>query len=437
MNKKLLLIISSLLLFAGANAQQTYTLQQCIDIALENNRQVKQQSLAKQERDIAYRQARQDLLPNLNASAGQDFTFGRSPDATTTYRSGNSTQTSFNIASNLTLFDGLRMKHNIDARRAETYASAADLEKAKADIVMAVNTAYLQVLMNKELLQTAENQLFLTKELIVQRQKLIEAGKLAEGEMFELQAQEAKEDLSRVQAENALKLSLLDLAQIMEIDSPLNPPQGDFDVLPQSPPVGDLGGLYLRSVEETYASALQSRPEMKSASYKLQSSEKNVSIARAGYFPTLTFGANFRTGYNSLENMSFNKQLSEYMSGSVGFNLNIPIFNRFDTKNRVATAKLGVENSKLELENTKKELFKTIQQAHQNALAAKERWKAAEKSVKATQEAYRYAEQKYDSGRATQYEIFQVKNNYSQVLSEQTQAKFEYAFRVRILELLK
>jgi len=428
MNKKHFLTIFSLLLFFGANAQKTYTLQQCIDIALENNRQVKQQSLAKQERDIAYRQARQNLLPNLNANAGQNFSFGRAKDENDVYQSTNSANTSFGISSGITLFDGLRMKNNIDARRTETYASAADLEKVKADIVMAVSTAYLQVLMNKELLQTAENQLVLTRELITQRQKLIETGKLAEGEIYELQAQESKENLNRVQANNALKLSLLDLAQIMEIADFQN-----LDVQTENLPLADLG-----TVENVYESALRNRPEMKSANYKLQSSEKNVSIARADYFPKLTFGASAGTEYYSTKDMSFDKQLlSEYPRGNIGFSLSIPIFNRFDTKNRVAIAKLTTENSKLELENTKKELFKNIQQAHQNALSAKERWKAAEKSVKATQEAYRYAEQKYNGGRATQYEVFQAKNNLTQALSEQTQAKFEYAFRVRILELLK
>jgi len=432
MKKKLFSIIAfSALLSFGANAQ-TYSLQQCIDIALENNRQVKQQSLAKQERDIAYRQARQNLLPSLNAGVSQEFSFGRAKDENDVYQSINSASTAFGISSNLTLFDGLKMKYNIDARRAEMYASEANLEKVKADIVMTVSTAYLQVLMNKELLQTSENQLFLTKELMKQRQKLIETGKLAEGEIFELQAQEAKEELNRVRAENTLKLSLLDLAQIMEI-SPLNPPQGDFDVLPASPLVGDLGGL-----EDIYESALKNRPEMKSANYKLQSSEKNVSIARADYFPTLSFRASANTEYYNKKDLSFDKQLfSEYPRAGIGFSLNIPIFNRFETKNRVETAKLSVENSKLEIETTKKELFKNIQQAHQNALAAKERWQAADKSAKAMQEAYRYAEQKYNNGRATQYEVFQAKNNLASVLSEQTQAKFEYAFRVRILELMR
>ncbi|MDR0873822.1 MAG: TolC family protein [Prevotellaceae bacterium] len=414
--------------FCGNISAQAYSLQQCIDLALENNRQVKQQSLSKQERDIAYRQARQNLLPNLNASAGQSFSFGRSKDASDTYQSSNSSSTSFGISSSLTLFDGLRMKYNIDTRRAEKYASEYDLEKVKTDITLAVNTAFLQVLMNKELLKIAENQLSLTGEMFTQRQKLIDNGKLAQGDILELQAQQSKEELSRIQAENALKLSLLDLAQIVEIDDYQN-----FDVRAEVPLDGNLGGL-----EDIYEQALQTRPEIKSANYRLQSNEKNVSIARSAYFPTLTLGASLGTNYYNLQNLPtdpFGTQLSDNMNASVGLNLSIPIFNRFDTRNNVATAKLSVESSRLALENTKKELYKNIQQAHQNALSAKVRWEAADKSAKATQEAYRYAEQKYNAGRASQYELFQAKNNLAQALSEETQAQFEYAFRVRILEL--
>jgi outer membrane protein len=128
--------------------------------------------------------------------------------------------------------------------------------------------------------------------------------------------------------------------------------------------------------------------------------------------------------------------MAENMSASVGLNLNIPIFNRFEVNNYVKTAQLNVESNRLSIENTKLELRKATQQAYQNALAAKSRWNAAGKSEKVAQEAYRFVNQKYENGRATQYELFQAKNHLTQTLSEQTQAKYEYIFRVKILEML-
>ncbi|MFA6913342.1 MAG: TolC family protein, partial [Proteiniphilum sp.] len=149
------IIVTSLLLTCGTfltvSAQQQYTLLECIDIALENNRNIKQQELNRQQREIAYSQARADLLPNLNASAGQSFVFGRSIGLDNTYVNTNSSQTSFGIGADITLFDGLRMKHNIDARKAEMYASEADLDKMRDDIIMSVSTAFLQALLNREL----------------------------------------------------------------------------------------------------------------------------------------------------------------------------------------------------------------------------------------------------------------------------------------------
>ena len=218
MKTKIFMILGTILVTQFISAQQPFTIQQCVDTALANNRNVKQQALTKQTRTIAYEQARMNLLPNLNASANQNWNFGRSLGVNNVYQSTNSAQTTFGISSNLTLFDGLKMKYNIDARKADMYASEADLNKIKQDITVSVSSVFLQILLNKELLQIANEQLGLTKTKIEQRKSLVESGKMAEGEMYELLAQESKEELTRTQAENTLKLSLLDLAQILELD---------------------------------------------------------------------------------------------------------------------------------------------------------------------------------------------------------------------------
>lgn len=427
-------LLLSFCLATVVSAQQQLTLEQCIAIALENNRNVKQQELNKQNREIAYNQARADLLPNLNASAGQNFVYGRSIGLDNTYQNANSSQTSFSIGSDITLFDGLRMKHNIDARRSDVNASQADLDKIRDDIVISVSTAFLQVLLNKELLQISEDQIELTNANIAQRSELIKNGKMAEGEIYELEAQKAKEELNRVQAESNLKLALLDLAQIMEIEN-----VSDLDVI--APPVEQqIGESLLLSAEVVYESALINRPEISGANFRLESAQKEVLMSKAQLFPTLSFGANMGTGYYHMSNRtndSFRSQLRNNMSNSIGFNLRIPIFNRFQVRNSIQNAQIAVENNRLEMDKTKLDLRKRIEQAYYNALGAKSRWEAANKSEIAGREAYRFAEQKFESGRANSYELFQAKNNLTQVLSEKAQAKYEYAFRLRMLELLK
>jgi outer membrane protein len=257
---------------------------------------------------------------------------------------------------------------------------------------------------------------------------------MAEGEIYELEAQKAKEELNRVQAESNLKLALLDLAQIMEIEN-----VSDLDVT--APPVEQhISESLLLSAEAVYESALVNRPEISGANFRLESAQKEVSMSKAQLFPTLSFGANMGTGYYHMSNRandSFRSQWRNNMSNSIGFNLRIPIFNRFQVRNSIQNAQIALENNRLEMDKTKLDLRKRIEQAYYNALGAKSRWEAAQKSEIAAREAYRFAEQKFESGRANSYELFQAKNNLTQVLSEKAQAKYEYAFRLRILELLK
>lgn len=434
MKKKIFLFVSLVLIAAiGVNAQQILTLEQCIDTALSKNRTVRQQDINLKNKEIAYQQARMDLLPDLSAEAAQNFTLGRSLTADNTYKSVNSSRSYFSIYSGITLFDGLRMKYNIDARKADLKASEADLEKIQSDIKLNVTVAFLQVLLYKENVQTARSQIELTQQKIDQKNILVQEGKVAEGELLELKAQQAKEELSLVQAVNNLKLAILDLAQIIELDN--------FEMLDVVVPTNftETETVPL-SAEEVYRSALQSRPEIRGAEYRLLSSQKNVDIAKSAFFPTLNFGAQTGTTYfnlNGIVNDGFSKQMNDNLSTVLGFTLKIPVFNRFKTRNNVTTSKLAVESSKLDMENTRLQLQKTIQQAFQNALAAKARYNSAQKSEQASKEAYRYAEVKYEAGKASVYELYQAKASLVQVLSELTQSKYEYLLRIKVLDLLK
>lgn len=433
MKTKIMILFCALSACMLVSAQKPWTLQQCVDTALANNRNVKQQALTKKTREISYLQARQNLLPNLNAQAGQSWYFGRSLTVNNTYQSANSAQSSFGIGSNLILFDGLKMKYNIDIQKADMRAAAEDLEKIKQDITTNVAAGFLQILLNKELLQIAADQLELTKTKIEQRKGLVSAGKMAEGEMYDLLAQESKEELSKLQAQNTLNLSFLDLAQFLELDH-----FEDLDIVaPENLSESD---LHLLSADEVFASAITHRPEIKGAEYRLISSENSVMATKADFYPSLNLGAQVGTNYynlSGLPNASFGSQVSNNMSTSINLNLQIPIFNKFTVRNNVRTAQITVESNKISVLNAKLELKKTIQQAYYNALGAKSRWDAANKSETASREAYRFTNQKFEAGRATLYELYQAKSNLTQVLSEQVQAKYEYFFRIKLLELLK
>jgi outer membrane protein len=298
---------------------------------------------------------------------------------------------------------------------------------------MSVATAFLQVLLQKELLQIADEQIQLTDSNINRRKELIRNGKMAQGEIYELEAQRAREEQNRVQAESSLKLALLDLAQIMELE--------DFSTFDLSAPSVEsiINESVLLSTSEIFQSALLTRPEIKAAQYRLESSEKEVLMARSQLYPPLVRGQ-YRDRilqHDGRSNDPFSSQIRNNMSNSVGFSLRIPIFNKFQIKNSIRSAELAMANNRLEIDKAKIELRKRIEQAYHNALGAESKWKATQKSETAEREAFRFAQEKFNNGRANAYELFQAKSNLTQTLSDQAQAKYEYAFRLKILELLK
>ena len=424
------IIIAAMLAACVCAGAQTLSLQQCIDTALAHNNQLKQQIYQLRTQEVTYRQARQNLLPNLNASASQSWVFGRSIGADNVYKSTNSSQTSLGLSASLLLFDGLKMKYSIDEAKAVMLASEADVSALKADITMNISAMYLQILLNKELLETARQQLADTQLKVEQNRALVEAERLAAGELYAIEAQAAKEELAVTQAQNNLQLALLDMAQALELDS-----IGGFDVVVPTD-LELLAGALLTN-DAVYNMALQHRPEIKAAEYNLAASEHALKSARADYYPTLSAGASLSTGYYDMEgyqNNTFGRQLGDNLSTSVGLQLTIPIFNKMQVRNNVSRARINVENYKVQAEEAKKTLRKNIDQAYYNALAAQSRETAAEKSERSAYEAYRYAEQKYESGRASVYEFYDAKLSYTLALSERIQAKYEYLFRLKILE---
>lgn len=421
--RKIIILVAALLTALFVSAQsKAWSLQQCVDTALANNRNIKQRELIRQQNEIAWKQSRNNLLPSLNASARHNWSFGRSEVTNGTKIDGNSNNSSFGFSSDLTIFDGLKMKYDIDARMTDLKKSEADLNKIKQDIALSVASAFLQVLYNKELVQINTEQCKLTSNRIEQQQSLVKSGRLAEGELLELQAQLAKEEVTRTESEGSLKLALLDLAQILELP--------DFENLDVEVPADLLESeLQVLSANSVYESALKNRAEIKSAEYQLQGSEKNVLIAKSAYYPTLSFGASAGKSFYNLHPTPFNT--------SLGLTLNVPIFNKLQVRNNVKTAQIETQSNQINVENAKLELRKNIQQAYYNAVSAKAKLEASQKSVNSGAEAYRFAEKKYEGGRANVYELYQAKNNYARAQSEATQAKYEYVFRLKMLELYK
>ena len=426
---KQILIIFLCFLSLSVHAE-VFTWQQCIDSALLNSLTVQKQGNQYASQRLQYTQSKADISPSISGSAGQNWIFGRSIGADNIYHAQNSSQTTFNLAANIVLFDGLQMKFNIDQARANMQASEANIQALQLQIKMNVSTMYLQVLLSKELLAVAENQLADTRLKLQRDSALVAINRLPAGELYTLQAQAAREELEVTQRQNNLQLSLLDLAQAIELQDITH-----FDIA--IPSQEELAGGLLPNNEEVYQIALQSRPEIKALEYTIQAHESALKGTKSAYSPTLSAGANVGTGYYDMQgadNTTFGTQMRDNFSASVGLNLHVPIYDKMQTSTRVKQQKLALENARLDLEQQKKDLRKEIDQAYYNARNASIEQSASEKAEQSTAEALRYTTQKYEAGRCSLYEYQEARNNHLQAQSTRLQAQYNYLFRLRILQ---
>jgi len=435
------LIALAILLAAltSAKAQVTWNLQKCIDYAIQNNIQLKQQSLSSEYYNNQLGQAKHNRLPNLNAGLQNNMSFGRTSGYDNTYSNFSSNTTSGNISTNVTLWSGFTLKNAIKVADMDLQASLQDMEKAKDDMMLNIAAAYLEILFADELLKVSEDLIKITQLQIDRTGKLVEAGSLAKGSLFEIEAQYAREELNVVNAQNRLQLAYLALYQLLEL-----PSTESFKV--EKPVLPEIGAnMSLINSMDVFKNAVQLKPAVKSAEFKLESARNQLLIAKGNRMPSLSFGGNYNNRYNNKYAypdppygiggmIPFNSQFKNNGNYGFGVSLNIPIFNHFQAQNGVSNSQIQLEVSELTLQNTKNLLRKDIEQAYTNALAAFKRYMANQKAVVSSTEAFRYTEEKFNVGMINSVEYNQSKNNLASAQSDLLQAKYEYIFRTKILD---
>lgn len=433
MNKAILYI--PLALFSlGVQAQESsrqWTLEECINYAIEHNIDLKQKVQVQENKKVELNTSKYSWLPNLNGNIGQDFNFGRSPSNDGVIRDISSSNTSLSVGTSMPLFTGLKIINDIKARKFDLLASTENLNKAKEDLAINVTSYYMQVLFNKELLTIAQLQADLSAEQVKKTEALVNAGKVPLSQLYDIKAQLAKDQVTLTDAQNNVNLSTLDLSQSLELER-----SGEsFNI--KTPRTDDPIALYISSIvppDDIYNHAVTFKPQIREQTYLLESSKKMLNVAKAGYLPKLDFNASYSNGYFDSQNISFSEQFRKNERKTIGFSLSIPLFNRFQVRNSIRSSRIAIVNQELMMENTKKVLYKEIQQAYYNAVASQEKYNSAEKSVVATQEAFQYAEQRYETGKSTVYEYNEAKTKYTQSLSDQVQAKYDFIFRTKILD---
>lgn len=427
--KKFSITLIAMFLFVQIQAQEKWSLQQCIDYALENNIVIRQYELNTRYQENEFKQAQFNRLPNLSANVSQGLNFGRSETPEGTYDNFTQANTNAGINTNVLIWRGGTLNNTIRQNEYALKSSLENLQKAKDDVTLGIASEYLSILFAMELIKVAESQVEQTTKQIERTKKLVEAGKIAEGALLEVQSQLARETLDVVNRKNNLRLATLNLAQMLELDD-----HTGFDiVVPEIPELKAQVGLM--NAREVYGKAVEVRPEIKSAEYQLKSSEVQLEIAQGGKMPTISAYAGISNNYFAFENApAFADQIEKNLSENVGINLSIPIFNRYQNRTNVENSKLQILNSELELESARKQLRKQIEQAYTNALAALERYNANKVAVNSMQESFRYIEEKFNVGRVNSVEYNDAKTRLAIAESDLIQAKYDFIFRSKILD---
>ena len=411
------------------SAATPWSLDSCISYAASHNLSVRSAQIDNMNAGLGVTEARDRFLPTLSAAASQNWDFGRSLTSENTYSNRNNAVTGMNLQLSLPLFQGLSAVRQLRQARSALKAGQLQTEATVDEVTLTVISYYLQALYNRELLPVSREQLRLSQTQLERQEALLEAGKVPEVDVIQARSQVASAEVDTVNASNTLQLSLLDLAQVLELRE-----VDDFDILPLP---DSAASTPLSSLQEVTDRALAGYSSIQAARAALQTADDAISVARSGYLPQLYFNAGLSDNYyrmSGMTNNSFSRQMRDNFSKNIGFSLRIPIFDAFSTRNAVRRAQVSRLSASLELERRESDLRKAIHQAWTQAEGASRKLQASVIATEAARTALDAMTEKYNYGKANATEWEQSRSNYITTLSQQVQAKYETILRSRILD---
>ena len=461
---QILLLIFVVFTALNSHAQGAWTLERCIDYALKNNIDLKLSSLQLEIGESNLTRSKAMMLPSINANANDVVNWGQTVDRYTN-QFANSRTTSINLylQASITVFNGFKLLNTVKRNQLDLAAQRYDLDYQADMKSMEVTTAFLQILYDKENLKSKQEQVTLTQMQVDRTTKLVEAGSSAKGDLYNIKSQLASEQSIMIDAENLLNLSYLKLKQLLYLP-------GDTTLELFAPEIELTEGFYeLQNPYQVYDYALQNRPEIKSAEVRVESSKKDLSIAKGGISPTLSMSGGLGSGYSGANKIIdgsptfggwtpsgdftsagdtvispifnyatkpkvWDDQLIDNKNYSIGLYLSIPIFNGLQNYTAISQSKIAMQQAELQLEKSKWDMRQTIEQAYGDARSAYKQYQAAKFQSEALAEAFSYATQRYDAKMITAFEYNDAKIKLSQAQSDVLNAKYNYVFRIKVLD---
>jgi outer membrane protein len=447
----------------GQDSTRYLTIKQCVDLAITNNLQIQQSQLQMEQSGVAFKQSKDNLLPQINGTVQQQFNYGRSiSNINNSYVDVQNGAGNYSLNANLLLFNGLSLQNAIKQNALGYNASKMDLQQQKDNITLNVILNYLTVLSNQEALDIARKQASVDSAQVARLEIQNAEGAIPPATLYDLKGQYASDLVNVVNAVNALEIAKVNLFAVLNV-----PYQKDatYEMVSMNADVSDLNG----SSDSIYQVALQIIPTIKATDLRVQSFQKGIAAARGKLYPSLFLygglSSNFTsiatsgipgTEYNQFngsfvdvngtpteayypntlqtQKTPFIDQVKNNRFQNFGLQLNIPILNFFSARNNVKTAKINYENAKVLANASRNQLQQLVEQAWQNLRSAYGQYKGYLDQVHAYGESFRTAEIRFNSGVITSVDYVIAKNNYDRANTNLSAARYNYIFRTKILE---
>jgi outer membrane protein len=437
-NTKIQFLPIALLFFSTLSFGQAkkWTLEECVSHAVENNISIKLTQLDNKLVEVNKKDAFGAFLPSVNGQAQHSWNTGLSTDPISNTKKNQTTESSnFGVNANVDLYKGLQNQNQLRKAKLSIIASQYQLTKMQEDVSLNVVNAYLQILFNKENLKVQKEQLAFDTRQLERTGQLVEAGSVPKGDLLDVKATVATDSQRLIAAENALLISKLSLAQLLQIDNFQEFDIADTDVATLE------SNILLQDPKVILEKAKETRTDLKIAQTNVQVAEKDVKIARGAYQPTLSAFYSVGTSILHRNNLipgtlipSFSNQFNDNLGQSYGLSLTVPIFNGFAARNNVFRSKIALERSKIALDQQELDLERTVFTAYTDTNGALKTHEAAVATFEARQKSLEYAKERYEVGLMNIFDFSQAQTLYVNAQSEVLRTKYDYIFRTKILE---
>ena len=436
--KRIIFLFVIFFLCFNSFAQKSWTFQQCLDTALKRNISVNQSRLSNELNKISLAQSKANWLPNLSASASEGINFGKSVNPQNSLVGYTYNSTKLNMNSGLDLFNGLQNSRTIEQNTMAIEAGKYDISNVENTVTLNITTAYLQVLFAYELVAAAENQIASTTSQVDQTEKLVNAGKVPESNLFQIRSQYATDKLTLVNAQSTLDLAKVTLLQLMEV-----PVLDSFEI--EKPVITEPSVPILQTKQDIYLKALTVQPQIAGASVRTNIALLGIKISEGARWPSLSLNGNISTNFAGSSKKSsdsganpdkqrFFNQLWENLGEGLGLSLSIPIYSNRLIKSSIETAKVNALNVKLNEQNIQNQLRKSVEQTYTDLKNAMKKYDATKEQFSSAEVSYKNMETKFKVGMVTAIDFLVEKNNYIQAQSNLIQSKYDYLFKTKILD---